>query len=185
MKEIWMRGGVHPYRPIGSTNEKFVKINSIQVTDRVFHKHTKLAINANFVFPYICSFLHYLCLKMLVNEKLDISVNKGGLPFKVTDFISFNFEWHGLNEVGNIAILVLWRDHEKLWWQGRVGGGAPTYNLADICFKKKKSVTKRKVLITWFFLQFYHILTDESVKELQKCKIHIVSSFNRHTGTDN
>ena len=26
----------------------------------------------------------------------------------------FKFEWHGQNKVGNIAILVLWRDHEKL-----------------------------------------------------------------------
>ena len=26
----------------------------------------------------------------------------------------FNFEWHDQNEVGNIAILVLLRDHEKL-----------------------------------------------------------------------
>ena len=30
-------------------------------------------INANFVFPYICSFLHYLDLKMLVNVILDVS----------------------------------------------------------------------------------------------------------------
>ena len=38
-----------------------------------------------------------------------------GLPVKVADFIGiFNFEWHGQNEVGNIAILVLWRDREKL-----------------------------------------------------------------------
>ena len=34
----------------------------------------------------------------------------------VADFIGlFNCEWHGQNEVGNIAILVLWRDHEKLF----------------------------------------------------------------------
>ena len=35
--------------------------------------------------------------------------------FKSVDFIGiFNFEWHGQKEVGNIAILVLRRDHEKL-----------------------------------------------------------------------
>ena len=34
----------------------------------------------------------------------------------VADFIGFiNFEWYGQNKVGNIAILVLWRDHEKLY----------------------------------------------------------------------
>ena len=30
-------------------------------------------INANFVFPYICIFLHYLDLSMLVNMKLDVT----------------------------------------------------------------------------------------------------------------
>ena len=30
-------------------------------------------IDANFLFPYICSFLHYLHLLMLVNVKLDTS----------------------------------------------------------------------------------------------------------------
>ena len=39
-----------------------------------------------------------------------------GLPFKIADFIGlFNFEWPGQNEVGNIAILVLWTDCEKLY----------------------------------------------------------------------
>ena len=33
---------------------------------------------------------------------------------QVTDFIGlFDFKWHGQNEVGNIAILVLLGDHEK------------------------------------------------------------------------
>ena len=38
------------------------------------HKVGNNGINANFVFPYIyiCSFLHYLDLKMLVNVKLDL-----------------------------------------------------------------------------------------------------------------
>ena len=35
------------------------------------------------------------------------------------DFIGlFNSESHGQNEVGNIAILVLWRDRKKLYWVG-------------------------------------------------------------------
>ena len=52
---------------------------------------------------------------MLINVKLDVSWYKE-LPFIVADFIDpFNFEWHGQNKVGNIAILVLWRDNEKLY----------------------------------------------------------------------
>ena len=48
---------------------------------RVFHKHTKLAIQyiviiANSVFPYICSFLLYLYCMVLVNVKLDVSRNE-------------------------------------------------------------------------------------------------------------
>ena len=50
------------------------------------HKVGNDGINASFVFKYICSFLHYLDLKMLVNMKLDVSWQKG-LPFKVGDFI--------------------------------------------------------------------------------------------------
>ena len=37
------------------------------------HKVGNDGINVNFVFPYICSFLHYLGLKMLVNVKLDVN----------------------------------------------------------------------------------------------------------------
>ena len=49
-------------------------------------------INANFVFPYICSFLHYLDLTMLVDVNLDVSWEKG-LPLKVAAFIGLlNFE---------------------------------------------------------------------------------------------
>ena len=72
-------------------------------------------INFNFVFPYICSFIYYLYLKMLVNVKLGLPFEKG-LPFKAADFmVLFNFEWHGENEVGNIVILVLWKDREELY----------------------------------------------------------------------
>ena len=47
---------------------------------------------------------------MLVNEWLDDSWWKG-LPNKVAEFIGlFNFEWHSQNKVGNIGILILWRD---------------------------------------------------------------------------
>ena len=37
------------------------------------HKVGNNGINANFVLPYICSFLHYLDHVMLVNVTLDIS----------------------------------------------------------------------------------------------------------------
>ena len=44
------------------------------------------------------------------------------MPLGKRDYLSrlhillvINFEWHGQNEVGNIAILLLWRDHEKLY----------------------------------------------------------------------
>ena len=48
-------------------------------------------INANFVFSHICSFHHYLNLKMLVNAKLYVNWYNG-LPFKVGDFIgNLNF----------------------------------------------------------------------------------------------
>ena len=55
---------------------------------------------------------------MLVNVKIDVSWWMG-LSFKVADFIGlFNFEWHSKNKVGNIGILILWRNHEKLYsWQ--------------------------------------------------------------------
>ena len=45
-----------------------------------------------------------------------MSVGKKGFIFKIADFICLcNFEWHGQNKVGNIAILVLLRDREKLY----------------------------------------------------------------------
>ena len=37
----------------------------------------------------------------------------------------FNFERHGQNEVGNIAILVLLRDHEKLYF-----GVSPIFHIS-------------------------------------------------------
>ena len=37
------------------------------------HKVGNNGINANFVFPQICTFCHYLDLNMLVNVKLDVS----------------------------------------------------------------------------------------------------------------
>ena len=45
---------------------------------------------------------------MFVNMKLDVSWLKG-ITFH------FNFEWLNQNEVGNIAILVLRKDREKLY----------------------------------------------------------------------
>ena len=47
---------------------------------------------------------------MLVNVKLVVSWYKG-LPLKVADIFGlFVFEWQNQNKVGNIGILVLWRD---------------------------------------------------------------------------
>ena len=37
------------------------------------HNDGNNGIIAKFVFPYICSFPHYLYLKMLANVKLDVS----------------------------------------------------------------------------------------------------------------
>ena len=51
---------------------------------------------------------------MLGNVTLDVSWQKES-PFKVANFVSlFNFEWHRQNKVGNIGILVLQGDGEKL-----------------------------------------------------------------------
>ena len=56
----------------------------------------------------------YLYLKMLLNVKFDVRLQKV-LPFKVADINGiFIFQLHGQKKVGNIAILVLWKDHEKL-----------------------------------------------------------------------
>ena len=108
----------HQNRLVSSTNI-FSFCNSPQVSTRIdyccvtirhFHQHT-LGNNTNFVFLHICSFLHYLDLKMLVNDKLDDSGQKG-LPFKVEDFIGLlYFKWHSPIEVGNIGILILPRYH--------------------------------------------------------------------------
>ena len=48
-------------------NEAFCKSTFSQI-----HKVGNNGINANFVFPYICSFLHFLDLRMLVKLKLDV-----------------------------------------------------------------------------------------------------------------
>ena len=47
-----------------------------QISNSTFsrtHKVGTNGINANFVLPYICSFLHCLCPNMLANVKLDVS----------------------------------------------------------------------------------------------------------------
>ena len=44
-----------------------------------------------------------------------MQLRKGINFFKVADFIGlFDFKWHGQNEVGNVGIIVLWTDGEKL-----------------------------------------------------------------------
>ena len=59
-----------------------------------------MALKFVFLYRSICSFLHYLDLNIIVNMKFDVMV---------TDFIGL---WQRQNKVGNIGILVLWRDHE-------------------------------------------------------------------------
>ena len=77
--------------------------------NRLFHIHTKYTLY---------SFLAEVSSLFVFQDvrKCDIRCQLvNGIPSKVTDFIGlFNFEWHGQNEVGNIAILVLWREREKL-----------------------------------------------------------------------
>ena len=47
-------------------------------------------------------------------------VGKKGFIFKIAHFICLcNFEWHGQNKVGNIAILALLRDGEKLYLRSK------------------------------------------------------------------
>ena len=86
------------------------------LNSRLFHIHRKLAITALMPTLYSHIFAVFFIICIIVIVKLDVSWQKV-LPFKVGDFISlFNFLWHGQNEVGNIAILVLWTDREKLYW---------------------------------------------------------------------
>ena len=47
----------------------------------------------------------------------EMSADKRDYLSKLQTLLAFcNFEWHGQNEVGNISILVLWRDGEKLYY---------------------------------------------------------------------
>ena len=101
--DTWVTLHNHPH-PYFQASPRFVDI-CVYDQYRLFHIYKRLAIMAllpNFVFPYICSFLYYLYLKILVNVKLDCQVVKG-----ITFIGLFNFEWHGQDRVGNIAILVL------------------------------------------------------------------------------
>ena len=61
-----------------------------------------------------------------------MSGDKKELPFKVADFIGpLHFEWHSQNPVGNVGILVLWRDCEKL---------GPQHKLFNMVTCSEKSV---------------------------------------------
>ena len=62
----------HPGLTTGSNRPKRL----FTLCDSTFsqrHKVGNNGINANFVFPHICSFLHYLHLKMLVTADLDVN----------------------------------------------------------------------------------------------------------------
>ena len=69
------------------------------------HEVGNNGINANFVLPYICSFLHYLGSEYVSKCGIRCQLVKG-ISFKFTDFIGLlNFEWHSQNKVGNIGFL--------------------------------------------------------------------------------
>ena len=89
-------------------------------TDSMFsqtHKVGNNGINANFVLPCICSFLHYLELKMLVQCGIRYRLAKGitfqGWRLFGGFFGLLNFEWHSQNEIDNIGILEWWKACEK------------------------------------------------------------------------
>ena len=63
------------------------------------HESGNISINANFVFPYICSFLLHLHHLLFVNVNFNLSCARG-LYFKVVVIIGL---------VGNIGVLVLWK----------------------------------------------------------------------------
>ena len=71
---------VHPFSPGFLLHHKVTIVTVLSVKVHVScstfsraHKVGNIGINANFLFPYICGFLHYLYLKILVNVKLDVS----------------------------------------------------------------------------------------------------------------
>ena len=73
----------------------------------LFHKRHNISINANFVFPYTCSFLLYLYQIMLVNVELDINRYKR-ITFQGCRFNwSFSFLMTQLKRSCSIGILVL------------------------------------------------------------------------------
>ena len=60
---------------------------------------------------------------MLINVELNVSRQKR-LSFRDADSIGhFHFEWHSPNKIGNIGILALWRDREKLLAPNGFGRG--------------------------------------------------------------
>ena len=70
-------------------------------------------INANFVFPYICSFLHYLHHEMSANVKLEINWCK-----RIT-FQGYRFHWSCYFLMAQSKrswqyYAFLWGDHENL-----------------------------------------------------------------------
>ena len=68
------------------------------------HKIGNIGIIANFVFPYIGSFLPYLQHMMLVNMKLEIHVI--GLQFKVANVIGpIPFTGTAKTKLGILAVL--------------------------------------------------------------------------------
>ena len=107
---------------------------------RAFHKRTKLAILAfaNFVFRNFCSFLPYLEYMMLVNS----------ITFQGCRLHWFSsFLRAQLNKIGNIGILVLWRDREN-----------------PFCLGQRLRVTNKDTTI-WYLQQILLCVSDGHVPQ--------------------
>ena len=79
-----------------------------------FRKHTKLALMPT-LYTHIFVIFYLIYIKQCQKMWNEISAGTRGLHFKVRVFIDLvNFLWHSQNEVGNNAIIVLWKVCEKL-----------------------------------------------------------------------
>ena len=81
------------------------------------HEVDNIAIMVNFIFAYICSFLHYLHHITLVSVKLDVS----GYKWIIFQVCKLHWSCSFVTaQVGDIGILVLRRICEKPCWFVRV-----------------------------------------------------------------
>ena len=71
----------------------------------------------------------------------------------------FYFEWHGQNEVGNIAILVLWRDREKLYSLNLCSSEASNPNAVEFSYVKFKNGSSSRLEIFIVFMVLVSLFT--------------------------